>query len=105
VLLHRNIGRGESFASADLEELQRGEIWLQGLVQANRATKQYDNDALSEIAALIWFRLCFHAGFLGFGTLRCYLVSSLRKNDGKSVRRLGILFASILKKKVQNIKK
>ena len=105
VLLHRNVGRGESYPSSDIEELQKGERWLQNLIQANKVTKQYDENALLEIVALIWYRFCFHAGRLGFRTLRCYLASSLRKNDRKSIQRGGILFASILKQKVQNIKK
>ena len=102
VLIHRNIGRGESCRSKNLEELRQGEIWLKRLLDANRENKRYDELAFEETVSLIWFRFCFHAASLGLKTLRCYWGSTLLQNDHKKVQRGAILALSIIKNRLLN---
>ncbi len=104
VLIHRNIGRGESCRSKNIEELQQGEKWLGKLLNANREKKRYDEAAFEETLALIWFRFCFHAAPLGLKTLRCYWRSSLLQNDQRKIQRGGVLALSIIKNRLLNTK-
>lgn len=104
VLFHRNMGRGESCQSKDIEDLQQGERWLQRLQRANREKQRYEEIAFSETLSLIWFRFCFHSASLGFKTLNCYRKSSLLHNDRQKMQRTGILALSIIKNRLLSVK-
>ncbi len=102
ISIHRNIGRGESCRSHNLEELQRGEEWLRQLQIANRKNHRYDELFFDMTLALIWFRFCFHATHLGLKTLRCYWQSPLLQSDYRKFQCGGMLTLSVLKNRLLN---
>lgn len=96
---HRNIGRGISHRSKNIEELKAGELWLRELLSANRNKKRYNPETLAETVALVWFRFCMNSTGLGFGVLSNYSKSSLTKSDALKKRRLMNVALSVLKQR------
>lgn len=102
LVFHRNIGRGESYVSASINEVCRGEEWLLQLENANAESKHFDTDAFRVVLSLIWFRLCMHAAPLGFEVVRCYSKSQISRNDTEKAKRMAILTMSVIKNRIVN---
>ncbi len=96
--LHRNIGRGRSFQFHDFELFEKAEKWLQKLSATNIVRKKYDQQALEETLALVWFRLCINNSGHGFSVLKKFTRSSLTIHDTEGRKRSMVLLISIFKK-------
>lgn len=101
LLFHRNMGCGPSCRSENLNDLDRGHAWLNGLVEANRKNKRFDESTFTETAALIWYRFCMNADIpQGFKAFRKYVSSQYAKVGHKRAIRTAVLFLSIVKKSI-----
>ncbi len=102
LLFHRNIGRGQSYVSASVNEVRRAEEWLLRLENANEQSKHLYAMAFQTVLSLIWFRLCMHAAPLGFEVVRCFSKSRIFRNDPEKTKRMAILTMSVIKNKILN---
>lgn len=96
ILFHRNICRGTSYRSSDIDGVLQGEKWLKYLLEKNRVKSRYNESVFLEAISLIWFRLCMAAAPLGFKVLRCYSQSTLHQKKNET-KRLAVLALSIMK--------
>ncbi len=100
---HRNIGRAGSYRCKEVGELLLAEQWLNRIIVANQKVKKYDEYALRNVIALVWFRLCFNAAPLGFQVLRKYRsINWIRLNEKRNQRSL-LIFFSIIKNSIKNL--
>jgi len=79
-------------------EILRAEQWLRSILRANDARAVYDRDALSDIVAELWLRICMQATGLGWKRVRAYASSALsgsRRATGTLLCAFSALKASI----------
>jgi glycosyltransferase involved in cell wall biosynthesis len=79
VQFHRRLGRGRCFPIRGRADLSRAERWLGTLLAANTRERRYPEPAFRRTVAGVWYSACYHAGALGFWTLRRYLSSPHRR--------------------------
>ena len=97
--LHRNIGRGRS-CQCSFAEIYQAEVWLQKLLEVNSRKKIYEEQALSDMLSLVWYRLCFNNSSLGMKVLRQFVFGNQAKKDSIRWKRSTMLFLSIIKNKM-----
>jgi len=97
--LHRNIGRGRS-CQCSFVELEQADSWLQILLDVNKKQKEYQEQALSGMLSLVWYRLCLNNSSLGMRMFTQYVAGSQVKKDPMRWRRSTMLLLSIIKNKM-----
>ena len=101
--LHRNIGRGRS-CQCSFAEILQADVWLQKLLEVNSEKKKYEEQALSAMLSLVWYRLCFNNSSLGGKILNRYFVGSMIKDDPMKWKRSSMLLLSVIKNKIFPVK-
>ncbi len=71
--LHARIGNGTG--ATDTDELERYQLWLEGLERANQTSQSFDGEGLALATAMVWFRVCRNSAHLGLAARRAWFHS------------------------------
>ena len=79
-------------------DILRGEKWFDYLRKGNLEKRFVDKNALADVTAEAWFRLCFNSSGLGRWIVRKYAGSALVGGRKNRIYRTLLIYMSFLKK-------
>lgn len=98
LVFHRYISTNRITPDWTNESVEHAELWLLKLVEANRVSGRYDQEAFAEAVEKVWFSVAYHSLGLGWRTVRKYLTSKLNSQNASTKKNQIILFLSAIKR-------
>ena len=98
LVFHRYISTNRITPNWTNESVQHAELWLLRLVEANRISSRYDQEAFAKAVEKVWFSVAYHSLGLGWQTVRKYLMSPLNSRSASAMKNQIILFLAALKR-------
>ncbi|MGD1151745.1 MAG: glycosyltransferase [Syntrophales bacterium] len=98
LVFHRYISTNRIAPAWTNESVEHAELWLLRLVEANRISGRYDQEAFAKAVEKVWFSVAYHSLGLGWQTVRKYLMSPLNSRSASAMKNQIILFLAALKR-------
>jgi glycosyltransferase involved in cell wall biosynthesis len=98
LVFHRYISTNRITPDWMKESVEHAELWLLRLVEANKISGRYDQEAFAKAVAKVWFSVAYHSLGLGWRTVRKYLMSNLNSRSASVMKNQIVLFLAALKR-------